>query len=75
MRGDADLLKDALFQDDVFWSLVDAVGDGDVYSEIEGLVSDLTFQLRNLQGTEKWRRSVTALVIRGKKRLRELEAQ
>lgn len=68
-----DLLKDMLFQDEVFWKVVDTLGPKPVYSRVEDFIGDLTFQIKNLQGTEKWRRSVTALIIRGKNRLRELE--
>lgn len=68
-----DLLKDMLFNDQIFWAVVDKIGHDPVYSRIEGFLGDLTFQLRNIQGSDKWRKSVTALVIRGKNRLRELE--
>ena len=75
MRVDDDVLKDMLFQDKIFWTAVDTWGPGPVYSRIEEFVSDLTFQIKNLNGSEKWRRSVTALIIRGKNRLRELEGR
>lgn len=68
-----DLLKDMLFQDEIFWKVVDTLGADPVYSRIEGFVTDLTFQIRNLKGSDRWQRSVTALIIRGKNRLRELE--
>lgn len=68
-----DMLKDMLFQDEIFWGAVDIMGPDPVYSRVEQFIGDLTFQIKNLQGTEKWRRSVTALIIRGKNRLRELE--
>lgn len=70
-----DLLKDMLFQDEIFWKVVDTLGADPVYFRVEAFVTDLTFQIRNLNGSEKWRRSVTALIIRGKKRLRELESE
>lgn len=70
-----DLLKDMLFQDEIFWKVVDTLGTDPVYSRIEGFVADLTFQIKNLKGNDRWQRSVTALIIRGKKRLRELESE
>lgn len=75
MRVDDDVLKDMLFQDEVFWKAVDMLGADPLYFRIEEFVSDLTFQIKNLNGSEKWRRSVTALIIRGKNRLRELEGR
>lgn len=69
------MLKDMLFQDEVFWKAVDILGEDSVYSRVEAFVSDLTFQIHNIEGTDRWRRSVTALIIRGKKRLRELEGR
>lgn len=73
MRLSDNLLKDMLFQDEIFWKVVDTLGEEPVYSRAEEFVSDLTFQIRNIEGTDQWRRSVTALIIRGKNRLRELE--
>lgn len=73
MQDNGKLLKDILFQDNLFWFLVDSWGPDTVYSEIEEFLGELTFQLKNIEGSDKWRRSVTALVIRGKRRLRELE--
>lgn len=69
-----DLLKDILFQDKLFETAKLAIGLDPLYDQIETFVSGLAFQLRTLDRGEKWRGSVTALVIRGKKRLRELEA-
>lgn len=75
MRLNDDVLKDMLFQDELFWTVVDTLGIDLVYSRVEEFVADLTFQIRNLKGSERWRRSVTALIIRGKNRLRELESE
>lgn len=73
MHLNDNVLKDLLFQDDIFWRAVDILGSDLVYSRVESFVGDLAFQLKNIKGSDRWRRSVTALIIRGKKRLRELE--
>lgn len=66
-------LKDALFNDDLFNLMVRVHGADAMHRELVDFVSDLALQLRVIDKGEKWRRSVTALIIRGKKRLRELE--
>jgi len=69
-----EVVKDILFQDRIFHLSVDILGEDELYSRIEQFLGELNFQLKNHKGSEKWRRSVTALIIRGKRRLRELES-
>lgn len=68
-----DLLKDLLFSDELFHQVLEVLTADELYDRIEEFLEDLVFQLRTLDSGEKWRRSVTALVIRSKKRLREIE--
>lgn len=70
MRED---LKNALFQDAVMFSLCDSAGVDEVEREIRDFRSDLNLQLKELEDGGSWRRGVTALVIRCKSRLREIE--
>lgn len=68
-----DALKDALFQDQAMSVVCLEYGVDEVESELVEFRSDLTFQLKELSGVDPWRRQVTALIIRCKSRLREIE--
>lgn len=67
-----EVLKDSLFDDTLFAWAVGYFGPDAVREEIAELKDSLVFQLSAREGTDEWRRKVTALVIRAKGRLREL---
>ena len=67
-----EVLKDSLFDDRLFDWAVAQFGLDMVREEIAELKENLVFQLSSREGTDEWRRKVTALVIRAKGRLREL---
>lgn len=67
------MLKDSLFDDILFDALVDFHGPTRVESELTAFWDDLRMQLEAFDRGDQWRRGVIALIIRAKKRLRELE--
>lgn len=71
--GDRDQLKDALWNDSLFVSLVSEHGMCVVYTALWDFRKDLAAQLAERTGPERWRRSTEALIIRVKARLRLLE--
>lgn len=68
------MVKNSLWDDALFEHLVAALGADDLYDVVADFREDLTLQLKNREeAPDDWKRRVVALIIRAKKRMRELE--
>lgn len=72
MQTNRELLKDLLWNDTLFNTLAEMQPEL-MYQELLDFREDLVLQLREIEGDDTWRRKVTALIIRTKGRIREME--
>lgn len=72
MPTSRELLKDLLWDDALFNTIAELQPEL-IRQELLDFKEDLVLQLREIEGEDAWRRKVTALIIRTKGRIRELE--